>query len=318
MQNITEKEELWNIISQLRKIGGKEGFPPGERADLGILRPWVSYNGIHHDWIKSHFRLTYQGKDICVGVPKTKGYWGIKLLRPMGDRLFNNNFLVYESTEDSVQREIQTYSFLSAVNFPTFNPRKDLLSNKPIPSLLDSNKDLLLDPPNLQFKDVLITDWVEGENIANLLAEVSAEDAKMCVGETAKIMKRLNNEGYIWCDANPSYSILTTKGIKIHNFALRSNPHKSQEFLIAKELTNLILTSKFYAGQNSEGIEKAIIEGYRPEPIVIKNLKSQLDEDLLRKPHLLGSIREKYFFQNVYELNEEQVMTTKKIILEVL
>ncbi|MCK5107731.1 MAG: hypothetical protein KAQ83_03310 [Nanoarchaeota archaeon] len=311
MQVVESKEELWKIIAQLRILGQKDTYPGQPRVELGELERWVSREGIAHDWTNSHFKLNYQGQYIDVQIPKKVAYREIIILRPIGEILFNNAFVVFEELESSVGREIEQYKHLRKKGLPTFKPREDLLKTK--------DGDLI-------FYDVLITDWVEGDNVAELIKTATPEETRKYLQEGAQFTRQVHNGNSIWGDANLQNMNETLDGVFMgYDWGYKTNPCRTQLFLMAKDLTNLILTSKSHAN-HKEKIEEIIIDSYDPSSQLRRELKKQINRDLRRKHNPLYKLYnnpaynflESKFFRFVYEATSEEVIETKTTIYDLV
>lgn len=306
VERIDSVGELWKVINRVRKIGWKEGFPGEDRQELGELSDLVSYEGISHDWTKAHFRMRYQDRDICVGVPKWKGRLGISLARPLGDVFFNDGFVSYQTKSNAVISEMTCYIALNAISFPTLKAESDLWIWG-MQERFGYNK---------RNSEVTITKWEEGESAANLMGP--EETGVVYASKIAEILRKLHDCNTIWGDANPINAISTNDGVKIFNFYMALNQWKSSEFLMAKDLTNLALTSRYESGDSSGEVEKSIVEAYSPGPGVREELERQLERDLERWPGPLPGIRERYFDKLVYGLDSEGVRGVKEALLNVV
>ena len=147
-----------------------------------------------------------------VEVPKKVACKDILFSRPVGDFFFNNSFIVFEEIENSIRRKIKQHEFLNKKDFPTLNLRMDLLNmfpNYPI------------------YEDVLITNWVEGTNVAEFIKTSTSEEIKLYLQETAQLTKRTHSYNIIWADANIQNTRKTEEGIMIPRWELKSNPYKT-------------------------------------------------------------------------------------------
>ena len=311
MQVIESKEELWKIIAQLKILGQQDTYPGQPRVELGELERWVSREGIAHDWINSHVRLKYQNKIIEVQFPKRVAYWEIIIGRPIGELLFNNAFVVFEELESSVGREIEQYKHLRKKGLSTFKPREDLLTSK---------------DEALIFYDVLITDWVEGDNVAELIKIATPEETRKYIKEGAQFTRQVHNGNSIWGDANlQNMKKNLESGFIGYDWGFKTNPYRSQLFLMAKDLTNLILTSKSHAN-HKEKIEEIIIDSYEPSSQLRGELKKQINRDLRRKHNPIYKLYnnpaynffERKFFRFVYESTSAEVIETKTTIYDLV
>lgn len=304
MKSIESKEELWGAIAKLRKVGLREIISNEGRTFSGELSDIVSKQGIKNNFTSALFKLNYQGQKISVKTPRLLGYVTILMCLTFENYL-NQNFLVTEGLTSSTMREFQTYSYLSKKGFPTFNPREDLLMDE---------------KGVLRFNDVLITDWVDGINGVDLLANTTKNGAESYVFNVNQRLCELHGNNVIWGDPSPRNSMETKSGLIIYDFGLlKPNNEKPPTFLMVKDLVTLLLTSKYCAGlQNELGIEDVAIEGYKPDKQMRYALKKQMLADL--KSYNIARLNplEILFSKIKYGLSVEQVQESKERILKLV
>jgi tRNA A-37 threonylcarbamoyl transferase component Bud32 len=298
MHVVSTEKELYATIEKLKKkvwfrVNPNSDATPRISKALNLEDKEVKYTVMGY-----HDTILYKGKAWHIKFPSLYGE-SVRKIRCIEEKLFNEEFVVWDDTQSAIEREIQTYKSLNEKDFPTLKT---------------------IDENFADVKGVLITQRISNPiHTIDLIKECASRAQREYVVKIIKLMKQLHDKNMIWGDAWLGNSLYIYDKPIIYDFGLKPNPSKSQAFLKGKDIISLVTSAVYRTKQPAETIVPVMLEAYDPSLEIIDGINHSLyhmKKDYMNRLSLstMNFMEEQFYFKPVYGLNRKEVEKIREAI----
>lgn len=290
MRRIDTEKELYTTITHLKKtalfkINQNVDAPIKFLKELGAKNADIKYNCMSY-----HEILLFKNDILHLKIPSLYGKF-LSFKRFIEEKKFNEECIIKENTKEAILREIDTYTNLNKIGFPT------------------------LECLNHKFPDisgiVITRNIPDVKHTIDLISQSDNSIQQKYVCEVTGLMKRLHDTETIWCDSGLGNSIYDDKNVaRIFDFGFKPNPIKNQAFLKGKDLVFLCTSAVHRTGQPIETIVPLVLETYNPSSEIANSIKHsvylQSTEKINSNPIKLF-LEEELYFRSAYGMNRKKI-----------
>lgn len=221
----------------------------------------------------------YDNKPLVVLKPTIIGRSILKV-RPLLEKVYNDNFLVSERYEDMILRQVKERARI-----------KGLSVEAPLFAGSVANKCLMYPfVDEVALLDHDMSDFSKGY-------------------ESGVVLRTLHNQDFIWGDAWLGNLNVNSKGdIYPRDFSFKPNDKLDIDFLKYKDFIGMYLSNIHRLGD--EGCE-GFKEGYKINKSILKNL----EEDIASAPHKPEFVSDNLFFKPVFGMKDKEAFVHKYELL---
>jgi hypothetical protein len=237
MEEIKKIENVNDLISLINSLPYfSKGFEPEK-----------------HTWTNGHEIVNYTGHLINIKYPTFLGDILIRKIRHIGEKLWNDSYIVNQTLKEAFENEEKTYEYLLEKEFPTLSPLPDIICKKEINKIV-----------NITLHD---------KNFVNLATILEQGDDKVNKG----LIEELGFY-YSWLNALVEYSrgeinyhgdawagnVLKGKDNKLYilDFEFKTNPKIDSQIIKAKGIQQLVVSSVYRSKLSKEEVVESFIRGY--------------------------------------------------------
>lgn len=259
-------EELSRVPLNEQLSSIRKGNKLGLSFDVGDRINSIGGTGEGYDWVNRGGVIAYEGRFYGVSLPKLIGGAAIALLRPQGERFYNDKFILPEYTAATrYAREAAALELLASEGIAVLKPNLALMQQ-------------LKEECNV---DALVREQVQGLTpLADIYGRSKAHH-HLFIQRSGTLLKRIHKymvHGDFW----PGDILSAESGrLYLDHISFKVNPEMSRDVARAKDLKHAYFTALFRVPLDEHEVAETLLDAYAPRVAVREALHEDAEKHRL-------------------------------------